>query len=133
MPDDFSSKPTDESSNLVITNIKFLDLRKKRRSYRRLGKAPPAQISVNITVDSYEMIRRLAYAEGRRNSPFYEEVTEILREYAALKEELQEKQAFLDLAIADKKEYREENEKLKNLVITKNNDSGVSFNGDSKE
>jgi hypothetical protein len=121
---------TDESWNLDITNIKFLDLRRKRRSYRRLGKAPPAKISVNITVESYELIRRLAYAEGRRNSPFYEQVESLIDTLVQTKKELAEKQAFLDLAIEDKKQLRQELEKVK-LVISKFNDQRVSLPEDS--
>jgi hypothetical protein len=128
---------TDESLNVDITNINFLDRRIKRINYRRVGKSPPPQVSVKITVRSYEVIRSLAYAEGRRHSPFYEEVEAALDSFVQTKQELIEKQEFLDLAIEDKKLIREENKilrtKLDMLDITTLNDCPVSLEGGSNE
>jgi uncharacterized membrane protein YccC len=135
MSDDYSSKTTDESLNVDITTMNFLDLRRKRKSYRRIGQRPPEQLSVKITAHSYETIRRLALAEGRRHSPFYEELESLIEHFARTKQELAEKQAFLDMAIADKQRLRKEIEALrakKALVdITTNNNSPVSFTDES--
>ncbi|SRR6266496_4789413 len=115
---------TDESLNLDIANIKFLDLRRKRKSYRRIGKAPPDQVNVKITVQSYEEIRSLAYAVGLRHSPFYEELEYTLESIIKLKEDLYLSEARLTRLTVNYDILTKEFESAK-LVIAKYNDQGV--------
>jgi hypothetical protein len=116
------------NTHLDISNLTYLDSRptRIRRHSRKRGWRPPDTINVNITLESYDVIRSLAQARGQRNSPFYEEVREVLIDYTKAKEELAEKSAFLELAIEDKKQLRQELEKI-NLLISKFQDQPVSF------
>jgi hypothetical protein len=125
---------TDESLNLDIANIKFIDQRRKRKSYRRIGSRPPDQVNVKITVKSYEETRQVAYAIGRRHSPFYEEYESILEEFALIKIELEKTQLILEDARKDKNDLKERLDSLKSkLAITTNNDCPVILKGGSNE
>ncbi len=119
---------TDESLNLDISKLIYSDHRptNQRRHSRQRGWRPPDTRNVNITDESYDIIRSLALARGQRHSPFYEEVSQFIIEYQKVREELDEKQEFLDAAIEDKRQLRLELEKVK-LDISKLNVCIVSL------
>jgi hypothetical protein len=102
--------------HLDISKLTYRDHRpiKKRRHNRKRGWRPPETINVNITVQSYDIVRSIALARGQRNSPFYEELDQLVQDHL-------EKQQWLDMAIADKQLLRQENERLQeiNLDISK--------------
>jgi hypothetical protein len=74
------------------------DNRRRKRNRRSLGWRPPPCINVNIMIESYDMIKSLALDKVQRNSPFYEQLNEIIKAYGNLEERLAWRTADLEIA-----------------------------------
>ena len=74
---------------------------------RRLGWEPPVQINVKVTHGTYKYIQGVAADKQQRNCPFYSTLESIIREYHQLKQDSEQNDAFLALAIDDKKSLTE--------------------------
>jgi hypothetical protein len=117
-------------SDLDISNLTYSDTRpeKKRKHRRSRGWRPPQLINVNIMIESYDLIRSLAVARGLKGVAFYEQISELIKEYLDIKSEIELKQGFLDLALQDRQKLKKELESLKvKLDISKLQDQRVIF------
>jgi hypothetical protein len=110
----YGRKMTDGSFNLDLTS-NFGHDHKIRKHSRRKGWTPPPRTNVNITTESYDVIRQLALARGQRHSPFYEELSKLLEEFFETKE-------FLQMAVEDNKKMRQKIEEFEIEVRSKLND-----------